>query len=99
MDCYVNPRGMTKEEWLKTHGIEISAEDAAEHDNFDDVLLVVLVDNGPFTAAAVAYKRSEVDHFVADPTDTRPKAYYLVNSADLLKVFPRGLPWNREEVV
>jgi hypothetical protein len=45
------------------------------------------VDNGPFTAAAIAYSPEELTYF-ANPDDCRPKRWFLVDAVDLLSACP-----------
>ena len=49
-----------------------------------DELLVCLVDNGPFTAAAVAINKTEYDCFMRP--DGRSKTWYRAPKQDLIKV-------------
>ena len=85
MGCYVNVPGEKKEVWLEREGKTITLEEAQAHKDFEDVLLIVLVDNGPFNAAAVAHCPSEQKVFL-DPGDYRLKDYFLVETRKLLKV-------------
>lgn len=86
--CYLNVLG-PKEAWLRDNAVPISREEAAKHADFDDVLLVCLVDNGPFTAAGIAYREAERDEFVGVnrpaglPPDTRRRTFYLVERSKL----------------
>lgn len=84
MGCYVNPSDMTKEAWLTLHGTP-STPSLQWTDIPAGMLPVILVDNGMFRAAAVAYKPSELKEFL-DPVDSRPKQVYLCLIDDLLKV-------------
>ncbi len=81
MGCYVNPTdGRTKEQWLRDHGKEITREAMLrDYDAFlaEGKMPVVLVNNGIFTAAAVAYDKREATDF-ANPNDSRPRNYYVV---------------------
>ncbi len=85
MGIYINPPNCTKEQFLNVNAIQISIK---EFLNFDisnkEMSLVVLVDNGPFTAAAVAYNDEERKAFTAFD-DFRPKKFYKVFS-DLLTI-------------
>jgi hypothetical protein len=78
MGYYINPRDCTKEEWLAKYGTRYTSSVKAHttKDGNADVL-VCLVDNGPFTAAGIAYSDDERDAFAAP--DGRPKLWYLVN--------------------
>ena len=50
-------------------------------------LPVVLVDNGMFTAAGVAFSKRDLEEFIS-PTDLRQKKYYLVPTDKLHEVSP-----------
>lgn len=78
MGSYINPPHVSKEQFLEAHGIEITQDEAAAFDfgNGDKVLPVVLVDNGPFTAAAIAYSPGELAEFTKP--DRRPRKWFLV---------------------
>ncbi len=82
MGRYVNPQDMSKEEFLKKYGKEISVIDFknSNFNAFDAVseMVVVLVDNGPFKAALICYDDAEYRYIVDNP-DPRPKKYYSVN--------------------
>jgi len=75
MGAYVNPTGMSKEKWLLKNAKEVHYPMKWENvpENF---LPVVLVDNGIFTAAGIAYNEGELDAF-QDPSDIRPRRYFL----------------------
>lgn len=75
MGAYVNPTDMSKEKWLLRNAKEVNYSMKWETvpENF---LPVVLVDNGMFTAAGIAYNKGELEAFT-DPTDIRPKRYFL----------------------
>ena len=76
MGAYINPtNGMSKEDWLDKYGVSILGQDA----KITEVALpVCLVDNGPFTAAAIAYDERELNDFKNDGTD-RLKLWYMVD--------------------
>ena len=75
MGYYINPPDCTKEMWLETYGQRISEAEAKAH-SAGDRLVVCLVDNGPFTAAGIAFDDRERDAF-ARP-DARAKYWYIV---------------------
>lgn len=86
MGYYVNPRNESKEAFLNREGI--SAPDAPKI-TWDSVpkgfLPVVLVDNGPFTAAAIAYCKEELEYFTR-LEDTRPRKIFVVRVEKLIPV-------------
>lgn len=83
MGCYVNPAIETKEQFLEKNGIQVL--NIKWEDVPSDCLPVVLIDNGPFTAAGVAYSKRELEAFT-DPRDTRHKKIYIVEIATLKTV-------------
>jgi len=76
MGYYINPFDMTKERFLQIYGTTLNPEH--EFDFSASTLPVCLVDNGPFTAAAIAYNKNEMDAF-KQPDDYRPKKWYEVS--------------------
>ena len=77
MGEYINPPNQSKEAFLQEHGTITDSGHLMEL--FDDLdrVGVCLVDNGAFTAAAVAYSEREVMEFTSD-RDHRPRKYYSV---------------------
>jgi hypothetical protein len=82
MGYYINPKSITKERWLTEHGRLITLAEAKAHTVGDNVV-VCLVDNGVFTAAAICYSDRERNVF-AEP-DGRPKRWYLVSRELLVR--------------
>lgn len=80
MGCYVNP---AKEEFLEEHSIEFFDWYDVPHIDFkslvekDRVFPVVLLDNGNFMTAGVAFNEDEYNRFM-DPRDERPKRVFLM---------------------
>lgn len=72
MGCYINPRDMSKEEWLELFGVRTAAPAPLSETHVP----VCLVNNGPFTAAAVGFNDDEVKAFLYP--DGRPKIWYTV---------------------
>jgi hypothetical protein len=93
MGCYVNPSDVSKEVWLLAHGVEVGRIDLSAGikkiptwESFEfGCIPVVLVDSGPFTAAAVAYSPVEYGVFV-DLEDERYREIYSVSVEDLREV-------------
>ena len=88
MGFYVNPPYMSKEIWLEAYPV---VDPQATGFIAGDELLVCLVDNGPFTAAAVAVDKIEYDTFLRP--DGRTKVWYKVPVTDLITV--GAIPRNR----
>lgn len=90
MGCYVNPKnGLTKEAWIKANGKYI-----CDVDEFcdipvyqglcrDNMLPVIVVDNGSFYAIGVCFDEQEYNRFTR-LSDPRPRMIYIVDK-DLLK--------------
>lgn len=89
MGYYINPKDVTKEEWLSKHGKLIPAEQAKDHIT-EETLPVCLVDNGRFTAAGVAFDSRELAAFTRP--DGRPKIWFSVSIPLLYEVgaLPKG---------
>lgn len=89
MGCYINPNNETKEEFLKREGKEVISDYVSGNFKFikqEGKLPVVLVDNGRFTAAGIAYTEREFERFVR--YDNRPKRIFIVPIEKLKKVSP-----------
>jgi len=86
MGYYVNPKNMSKEAFLQIFGKKIS-EAEFKAGNFSDTktsggTVVVLVDNGPFTAGLICYSHDEYQYMIENP-DNRRKEYFIVPSEKL----------------
>lgn len=81
MGYYINPETETKEAWLQANAKPISTNEARNFDFSGDSLPVCLVDNGPFTAAVIAYDPRERDHFMRP--DWRPKVWFSATRKSL----------------
>jgi len=82
MGFYVNPQGQNKTTFLQQKGEKVS--NSFKWNTLPKGKLpVVLIDNGPFTAAGIAYNEREFNAFT-DPSDRRPKEIYIVPVSDLL---------------
>jgi len=84
MGCYVNPRTETKEAFLLREGSMMQFAPTAA-DITTDSVPVCLVNNGPFTAAAVAYSANELQAFTPGH-DPRPKLWFKVPRTALYQV-------------
>lgn len=81
MGFYINPKNMSKEDWLRRNGMGVTQASASKHSAGDGGDFVVcLVDNGDFTAAGIAYNDGERDSFLfRDTGEQRPRQWFLVN--------------------
>lgn len=88
MGCYINPKGMTKEQFLKKYGERVDR--VPEWQTIpQDKLPVCIVDNTMFTAAGVCYDEHEIEEFLVDlGIDGRPHAWFIVPVVELVKVSP-----------
>lgn len=84
MGAYINPMGESKESFLNREGIQLNKPPAWADCPYG-YLPVVLMDNGPFTAAGIAYAERELRAFTL-PDDFRPKKFYFVEIAKLYPV-------------
>lgn len=75
MGRYLNPKDMTKEEWLEKNAIRLDF--IPENHATETHTVAVHVDNGWMTACALAYNQGELQAFKI-PEDRRPKVFYLV---------------------
>jgi hypothetical protein len=91
MGLYINPKEGTKEDWLAKHGEEQTS--VPRHCKVGTKIVVCLIGNVFFTAAGwqrlqetlVMYRQAELEEF-ADPIDTRPKRWFLVEEKDIRDV-------------
>lgn len=86
MGYYINPRDMTKEEWLDTKAIEVPNPPPVYKVTSDkgEMVVVCLVDNGAFTGAGVCYSQQELEYFMMP--DGRPKRWFIVLITDLEQI-------------
>jgi hypothetical protein len=84
MGYYVNPITESKESFLLREGQRVDKPDSYNRIPRDKAL-VVLVDNGMFTAAGVAYSQDEFEAFT-DLRDGRRKSYFVVERDKLYPV-------------
>lgn len=87
MGFYVNTPNQDKAVWLKANAVKQFTTTPRYEATGPGELLVCLVNNGPFTAAAVIVNKHEYDAFT-QPTDGRPKQWYTVPSLKLKEVCP-----------
>lgn len=88
MGVYINPAdGRTKEQWLEEEKFDGETTLPPGYEEFkagqsQGLELVCLVNNGPFTAAGIAYNDREYDEFCRE--DYRPKLWFWVERAKLV---------------
>jgi len=92
MGCYINPRNMTKEHFLGQFEMISGPTDVwtgciptFEEFSKKGAVPVVLIDNGMFTAAGVAFNEDEYDVFTRKG-DVREREVYSVPVKDLNEV-------------
>ena len=85
MGYYINPPDRSKEDWLKENAkqLPVAAIDSIESVG-EGNLPVCLIDNGPFTAAAIAYSNKELEYF--NQPDSRRKIWFSAPIEGLEKV-------------
>ena len=86
MGCYIDPKDMTKEEWIAKHGVLLTSF----YKWNPDKMPVCLVDNGPFKALAITYNEAELKEFLR-PDDKRKKIWYLVDVEHLKPYLPEHM--------
>lgn len=85
MGYYINPKDMSKEQWLEKNGVKLQY--APKYDDTGKTKNVCLVFNSYFTAAGIAYSEEEQDVF-ASPDDFCLRDWYCVDTEKLLEVTP-----------
>jgi len=83
MGDYINPKNMTKEEWLEKNAMQIKMSDFITAEFSGGERLMVLVDNGAFTACAVCYSPEELECFkelIRSGRNDRPMTFWIGNS-------------------
>lgn len=86
MGIYVNPKDVTKEEWLSVNAVAV--HEPEKFDAADNMLPVCLVDNGRFTAAGVCDSQDELQAFKYP--DGRPRVWFLCSIDKLKTVTPES---------
>jgi len=75
MTDYLNFSATSKKEWLMVNGVKL--EVAPLHLEEGDYVLVCLIDNGLFDAAAVVDSERDLMDF-RDQEDDRPRSWWIV---------------------
>ena len=87
MAAYINPPKQSKEDWLKENAKSVTVEEAKKHSNYNDNLLVALADNGPFTAAGIAFDEREKKEWLYElEYEHRRITFYTASKTKLLEV-------------
>jgi len=76
MGRYLNPPDMSKEMWLIKNAIPFTGPPKS-HDELEGHTAACLVDNGAFTACALAFNNREVEVF-SNSRDSRPKDWFWI---------------------
>lgn len=87
MGEYLNPPE-DKLQWLLRNATVVAEDQQQFVDPATEKVAVCLVDNGAFTAAAVAYSEREFREFNR-PTDIRPKLWFVVDLDKMAEIEPR----------
>ena len=82
MGFYVNPPNETKEAFLSREGLEVPKADWDKVPK--DSIPVVLINNGMFAAAGIAFSQREYGEFTAN--DGRPKKIFIVKKSKLKEI-------------
>lgn len=85
MGYYINPPDSSKEVWLGRNAIVLDGP-PERFDERENAFPVVLVDNGYFTAAGIAYNQDELEQFLFP--DPRPKIWLSAPIEKLFEVCP-----------
>lgn len=90
MGFYIEvPINLMKAEWIV--GMHKGAKIIPQPEKFSDIpegkFLIIVVNNGPFEAAAVAYSESEFKEFT-DTSDDRPKKFLLLDRETTFQYVP-----------
>lgn len=89
MGFYINHRNQSKERFLHEKGSPISEDSAKRVLSGGSHLPVCLVNNGPFTAAAIAFDEGEIAEF-SRADDPRPRVWFSVKREDLVEFYPEA---------
>ncbi len=87
MGQYLNPPHGTKDTWLTANGFLSPKSRISWADVPKGMLPVILVDNGMFAAAGVAYNERELEAFQS-PGDYRPRRVFFVATTKLIEAIP-----------
>lgn len=85
MGYYINPEDRSKESWLKEYAKQVHKNDLNNLKSGE--VAVILMDNGAFTAAGIAFCQQELEAFTS-PTDHRLKQFFIASKQDIIDVCP-----------
>ncbi len=90
MGFYINPVGCPKEQWLQENATEISPDEALPALQTGLLFPICLVDNGPFTAAGIAFDEDELKAFQHPDSGLiqRPRKWYTLTREEAFKINP-----------
>lgn len=88
MGYYINPKEMSKEDFLAKYGVIVHPS-ISFGDIPKDCLIVCWVHNEAFTAVAIAYSPRELEEFQRKD-DLRPKKFFVVEKSELRRI---GCEW------
>lgn len=85
MGYYLNPKAMSKKDWLDTYAVRINRAPPRQFRD-EEHIVICLVDNGFFTAAGIAFSQAELEAFTYE--DGREKIWYTIPIKDLIAEDP-----------
>ena len=86
MGAYLNPPDCPKEDWLESFATEVpDCPNDFVFESSPTRLPVCLIDNGWMTAAGICFSEDEFRQF-SDPSDPRPKRWFIASVDQLLGV-------------
>jgi len=88
MGLYINPTEVTKEQWLQQYHCGAQRTPPEWNEIPKDQIVICLINNGAFTAAAICYNERELNDF-ADENDTREKLWVFVKEDYVHLIQPR----------
>lgn len=99
MGFYIDPKDISKEDWLTKNGREIKQSDARMLFIDSQELPVCIADNGGWTAAIICYSSRETDRVISG-MDGRRNQWFAVSREKLCEVCPElkvQLDWGQVE--
>lgn len=87
MGCYINPKDMSKEEWICLYAVALSVSAGEWGEQPKDTLPVCIVNTGSFIVAGIAFNKEEFNEFNL-PDDHLQKIWAFVPIDKLYEVAP-----------